>query len=231
MTLSLKLSSTALFKTRLCSFFCACALGLQAQTPIENANQSIQESVENTSFDLQDGIPVFFEDEFDDIGPQYLLKPGEKSHDWIRAVFDSQWLYTSNPTLASEESARGTDLFVFTSQVGVAPRPWKFKGDMDLLAGYRYQIFKYAFVSEDKLINGFEVSDNNFEAHTVFTDVKWKKDAWVAQAGIRWTRLDNSESRDGFYEEIVPTWIVSRAFNINPSTFANCSIRWRGLHY
>ncbi|MGB0372684.1 MAG: MtrB/PioB family outer membrane beta-barrel protein [Opitutales bacterium] len=204
---------------------------LHGQTPLESANESLDKSAATADFNSGvSEIPVFFEDEFEDLGPQYLLKPGKKPHDWFRAVFDSQWLYTSNPTLASDETAEPTDLFVFTGQFGVSPRTIKWLGgDLSSLTGYRYQIFKYAFATDDKLINGFLVSENNFTAHTLFSDVRWTRDQWVAQVGLRFTRLDNSTDPGGFYNELVPTWALSRSFNISQTT--QFSARYDGSLY
>lgn len=199
---------------------CAACTHLFAQTPIESANQNLNSAETWSSDSAQvDEIPLFFEDELDDIGPQYLLKPGIPPHDWIRAVIDSQWLYTSNPTLAADESAESTDLFVFTAQIAAAPRTKKWlDGDLDLIGGYRLQVFRYAAFTPDVEVNGLALSENNFDAHTLFANLSWARDAWVAQAGIRWTRLDNSDNPGGFYNEVVPTVRVSRSFSISQNT-------------
>lgn len=199
-----------------------------AQTPLDAANESIETDYTTDFYAGEDAqVPLFFEDEMEDIGPQYILKPGLPAHEWFRAVIDSQWLYTSNPTLASDETASSTDLFVFTGQFAVAPRSKDWQGGkIDSLTGYRYQLFRYAALTDDKLINTSPASENNFEAHTIFSDLKWTRDKWTAKAGLRFTRLDNSDNGGGFYTELVPSWLVSRNVTLNSTTLL--SLRYDG---
>lgn len=167
-----------------------------------------------------DQIPILFEDELEDIGPQYLLTPGQPAHDCFYALLDAQLLYVSNPTLAEDAIAEGTDLLVFTAQIETRTRFEEYFGGKALASlGMRYQVFRYGSLSDpDELIGGSPASDNDFEAATFYGYVKWIKDKWTVRFGLNWTQLDNDTSDSGFYKELSPNISVTRFFSLSNDT-------------
>ena len=193
------------------------------QTIMDTVNERVDEDDPASQFEKEvefgEVAPSLFEDEFDDIGPQYLLKPGVPQHDWFSALLDIQWFNSSNPTLAEKEDRQSADLFVLTAQLGVVtPSKNLFGGQWDTLSGIRYQKFDYGTISGDILIDGRRISESNFQANTVFSDVKWKRKSLKAQFGLRWTSLDNRSQGEGYYTEFVPNWSASRDFIIATNT-------------
>lgn len=208
-----------LFNRALCSvtlLLCLSGQALSAQNLLERGSED--RSMPEGSQQME--IPVFFEDEMDDIGPQYLLTPGTPPHDWFHAVLDGQILYVSNPTLADDDSANGTDLIVLTAQFEARSRGENLLGgEAFVSAGLRYQVFQYGSLSDpDELVDGLPVSANDFEAASVYGYIKWTRDKWDVRVGLNWSELYNDSSSGGFYKELFPSISVSRIVTLDEAT-------------
>jgi hypothetical protein len=190
------------------------ASSLSAQTVLDSANQALTEEDPASQFKSGQKAPVLFEDEFEDVGPQYLLVPGTPAHDWFRALLDFQWFNTTNPTLADDANRRSADLMVATAQFGaLTPSHSILQGEADLHAGYRYQYFEYGeLTGDDTLINGQPVRNSDFRAHSVFADGQWSSNDWKLDMGARYTELNNNTSGRNFYNEFAVSWGVSKDF-------------------
>lgn len=127
-------------------------------------------------------------------------------------------------TSAEKADRKSADLFVLTAQIGVVPPKKTLPGGQyELLTGLRYQLFDYGTLSGDVLINNRRISESHFQANTVFSDLKWKRDAWKAQFGLRWTSLDNSTVGSNLYNELVPNWSLSRDYILATNTMLTAS--------
>lgn len=189
------------------------ASSLTAQSIVDEANEAIEQDDPASQFTQGERAPLLYEGELEDVGPQYLLVPGQPQHNWFKTVIDLQWFNTTNPTLTTDSNKRSADLMIATAQFGLtSPEKPLWGGRARFDGGYRYQYFEYGEITGDVEINRQAVSQNDFKGHTVFTDGLWQKGNWSARAGIRFTRLDNNTSGDNFYNEVVPTWGVERSF-------------------
>lgn len=201
-----------------------CLSGMvSAQSVLETATERLDEADPQAQFQQKESsenvAPSLFEEEFDDIGPQYLLVSGTPKHKWFRALLDTQWLSTSNPTQAVSSSKHSVDLFVLTAQLGVVtPQRPLWGGECELLSGFRYQLFDYGTLTGDVLIDNRRISLSNFKANTWFSDLKWNRDQLKAQFGLRWTSLDNRSDGTNFYSEWSPNWSLSRDWMLATNT-------------
>lgn len=196
------------------------ALSVGAQSPLETAQSEIEKPDPASVFaDDLEQLPPLFEDETRDLGPQYLLLPGEPAHDWFSAIVDLQWLNTTNPTQDEDAASRSADLRILTGQFGLrTPEQTLFEGTWETLSGIRYQRFDYGNLSGDVEINGVPVSESDFEAVTLFTNLSWTRQNWSLRLGLRWTELENDQQGSGFYRETVPNWGLSRDFLLDANS-------------
>lgn len=204
---------------------------LLAQSPLENADANIEasESLFKTNEDGPTELPKFHEEEDVDLGPQYLLVPGTAAHKWFTAMVDFQWMRTTNPTLDTGSNSETSDLAVATGQLGViTPEKPLLGGNVSASGGARYQLFRYGTLDHTE-IAGAPVDQNDFEGYSLFSNLTWRKDDWQVGAGLRWTELDNDVQGDGFFEEFVPTWHVSRDLLLNADT--KLQVKYDGAYY
>lgn len=202
--------------------FLALAAPALAQTSPETVGEGLGETPSNATFpgDAQPDrkIPSVVDEEDEDLGPQYLLVPGTAAHQWFQAVADFQLLRSSNPTLDSASVREASDLAVATAQFLVqSPDKSILGGDANALVGLRHQVFRYSNL-DDTEINGLPVDRSDFEGTTFFSNLSWEKDNWQAGLGLRWTQLDSASQGSGFFEEVVPSWELSRDFYTSPNT-------------
>lgn len=197
---------------------------LTAQTIIEDANESLNQEDPIWAFQEGEEAPMLLEEEFEDVGPQYLLTPGSAAHEWFRAILDLQWFNSTNPTFTDDNSQESADVMVATAQIAaVSPEYAVLEGSAEIQGGYRYQLFEYGNLSGDEIINGQPVSQNDFRAHTLFVDSKWEKDDWRVTGGLRYTQLDNSLSGHDFYNEFVLSWGLARNFSLSSDALLTLS--------
>ena len=205
-----------------CLFFIlAMAPMSHGQTVLDTANEKLEDDTSNPFIGPQNEgtAPMLLEDEFEDIGPQYLLVPGKPIHNWFSGLLDIQWMNSSNPTQADDNRKKSADLRVLTAQVhAVTPEKNFAGGRFSALAGFRYQIFDYGTLSGDKNINGIPVSQNDFEAMTLFGHAKWNYEQWKLQLGLRWTQLNNDSGGSDFYHELVPSFSLGHEFVLSKNT-------------
>jgi len=198
--------------------------------PLEQANESLgAESSDSVFPSVKDEIPSFSDEETEDLGPQYLLVPGTPAHNWFQAVADFQLIRTSNRTLDDASTREASDLAVATAQFRAQTPDRSFLGgDLNASAGLRYQLFRYG-TFDDSTINGVPVDQNDFEGYSFFTNLAWQKGNWRAGLGLRWTGLDSDTQGSRFFEELVPSWELSRDFFSGPNT--RIRLKYEGAYY
>lgn len=204
-----------------------------AQSPLDTVNEALEYDQPTSAFTVEsngeEAVPSFADEENADVGPQYLLVPGAPAHDWFQAVADFQLIRSSNPTLDTNSTKEASDLAVATAQVVAQTPDHSFLGgSANASAGVRYQIFRYG-TFDDADIAGTPVDRNDFEGYSFFANLDWQKDNWRARLGLRWTGLDNDSEGSRFYEELVPTWELSRDFFAGRDT--RIRLKYDGAYY
>jgi len=175
---------------------------------IAETDRQYLESLERTG-----GIPYLYDGEFEDIGPQILLVPGSSKHLWFQALIDSQWLYNSNPTFTTSDQKVGADVWITTAELRVIAPAFEINafgesdGLLEFSAGGWAQTYVYGTLTgRDEIVQGIPMKDNDFTGITFFGELEYEQGPWFAGAGIRWTRLSNTNGSEGFYREWVPSW-------------------------
>jgi hypothetical protein len=216
-------------------FFFALLVVGQAQTLIDESTASLEAEDAPSVFEEEEQTyaqtpPMLYPGELEDLGPQYLLTPGTPAHDWLMALLDLLWLYSSNPTQAEGDSGRSADLRILTAQFGLqTPDKAVAGGQLAAQLGLRYQNFEYGRLSGDVLINGLPISNSDFDAGSVFSGAKWTRGPWQARAGLRWTTLNNDQEGSGYYSEWTPSLALSRHFSIGSN--ARLTVAYDGAYY
>ncbi len=200
-------------------------LAVVAQSPLEAIQEAFSNASPNSAFSVdpagEQALSSFFDEEDADVGPQYLLLSGTPAHEWFQALIDLQLLRSSNPTLDINSIKKASDLAVATFQITAQTPDRSFlSGNINATAGMRYQLFRYGTLM-DTDIAGFSVDRNDFEGYSFFTNLNWRKNNWSSSLGLRWTGLDNDLQGSRFFEELVPTWELSRDF------YTGLNTRWR----
>lgn len=176
-------------------------------------------------------IPYLYEGELEDVGPQFLLVPGRERHRWFQLVFDSQWFYNSNPTLADSANRIDTDVWVNTLELRAkSPKREIFGGEMELAGGAWAQSYFYGAVSgPTRQAGGLDINDFNFTGITFFSEADYQRGPSFAAAGLRWTRLSNTSGDNGFYREWVPSWRVGHRFSLSQRDLL--TVRYDGSYH
>lgn len=205
----------------------------QAQSLIDESNASLEADDAASVFAgevVDHAPPQLYPGELEDLGPQYLLTPGTPAHDWLMALLDLQWLNSTNPTQAEGNSGRSADLRILTAQFGLqTPDKAVAGGQLAAQLGLRYQNFAYGQLTGDVVINGLPVSSSDFDAGSVFSEVKWTSGPWQARAGLRWTTLNNDQNGSDYYNEWAPSLALSRHFSLGSNT--RLTLAYDGAYY
>lgn len=180
-----------------------------------DASRAAHEDRDFLRGDLADGrIPYLYEGELEDVGPQFLLLTEPPPHQWLRVILDSQWFYSSNPTLTGSADRIDADVWVNTIDLELrTPSVESFGGNLYWSGGGWAQSYHYGTLSgSGQRVGGLKLSDFNFTALTLFAAANYERGPWFGDFGIRWTRLSNTSGDDGFYREWVPNWRVGHRF-------------------
>jgi len=194
-----------------------------AQVAIDNVDSATRElERQRKARELQESreekVPELFEGEMEDLGPQYLLlrKPKWKHWDFYT---DLQWYYTSNATLA-ENQGKSSDVTAWTAQLVF--RPGKLEnfagGEAIPRFGGRLQTFRYGQVrGDDEVIRGVVIDFSDFNARTLFAEMQWRRGAWAATGGFRFSDLQSRSTDTSFYRENMLYWSASRTVELEPT--------------
>jgi hypothetical protein len=209
------------------SVFLALALGVaHAQTPgasqqVDNAQRQRQlQSIAGLP-DTTNTVPEFYEGETSDIGPQSVLQV-KRQRTYFQAFADEQFFYTDNAFLANH-GKQSASVLISTVQAALAPSPYELAGGLfSPRIGYQQEWFTYGLADSTTVLvypslQRVDISQFDFNAGTVFSDVAWSRQNWTFTAGCDYRRLLSSDNYDEFYHEFVPRWAVRRDFQLRDS--------------
>ena len=199
-----------------------------AQTPgairqVDSVQQRRQIEQTARSYEESGSAPELYPGESSDIGPQSILKLKPRKT-CVEAMADAQYFYTDNMFL-NEQGRQDSDVLVSTAQIALAPTPYDVGGgSLAPRLGYRHQWYDFGLASNTRLtvydfqahlFRGARLNEFDFNAQTIFTDGRWKRENWTIEAGFDFTRLMDTANYDQFYREFVPRWGVQRLFPLN----------------
>jgi len=181
----------------------------QLQKPLKPANTSGQ-------------VPMLYEGELEDLGPQYVLQPQDRPK-YFQVMSDLQLYHTNNAALAPGNKL-GTDVTVLTLQAAVqsTTAEWFDGWQTQASAGMRYQSYWYGIFSgrnqsTTQPPSFSAVSDLDFQIYSPFVALNFKKDPWYGALGLRYASFnnDNAVSNENFYSEWVPSGTFGYQWNID----------------
>jgi hypothetical protein len=201
-----------------------------AQTP--NASQQVdnaQHLRQLQSFtglpESTNAVPEFYEGETSDIGPQSVLQV-KRQRTYVQAFADEQFFYTDNAFLANQ-GKQSASVLISTVEAALAPSPYEVGGGLlSPRVGYQQEWFTYGLADSTTVLvyptfQRVNISQFDFNAGTVFSDVTWSRQNWTFTAGCDYRRLLSSENYDEFYHEFVPRWAVRRDFQLCDSVIVS----------
>lgn len=176
-------------------------------------------------------VPYLYDGELEDVGPQFLLRPGDRRHQWWRFLVDTQWFFNSNPTLADSSDRVETDVLINTVEFrGRSPAYETLGGRLELTGGAWIQNYFYGTASGPRRqAGGRDINDFNFTALTAFVSTDYSHGPWIGSLSLRWTRLSNVSGDDGFYREWAPSWQLGDRFAFGRDDLL--TIRYQGSYH
>jgi hypothetical protein len=158
-------------------------------------------------------VPELFADEYQDVGPQYLLT-GARARP-LELWSDFEVTRTSNATLVESDPTAST---LTSAQVGGTwhfPSRPRWGGQLAGETGFRLQTYRYGLFSDPKrVINFLEVDRNNFDLIGAHAGVSWRREGWLASAALRGASLRNRGNDRVFYQEAAFDWQVHRSWKV-----------------
>lgn len=203
----------------------ACAQTPNASQQVDNARQMRQLQSLNGLPDSTNAVPEFYEGETSDIGPQSVLQV-KRQRTYVQAFADEQFFYTDNVFLSSH-GQQAASVLISTVQAALAPSPYAFGGGLlSPRLGYQQEWFNYGLADSTTVLvyptfQRVDISQFDFNAGTVFSDVSWSRHNWTFTAGGDYRRLLSTENYDEFYHEFVPRWAVRRDFQLCDSVIVS----------
>jgi hypothetical protein len=192
------------------SLIFACIFSLRAQPAavqqLENTQQARQQQTLLPGLTAGTNAPELYAGENTDVGPQRILRLNPRPT-YFDVLLDSQVFYTDNANFEDSLYKIHSVIFVNTVQALFAPPPIPLgPGKFEPTLGAASQWYNY----ENNAVSPFD-----FEAQTLFFNVKYTLDKWQFGAGLNYTRLVNQSAYDQTYSELMPTLGVQRVFAIN----------------
>jgi hypothetical protein len=158
-------------------------------------------------------VPELFADEYQDVGPQYLLtgarlRPLELWSEFEVTRTSNATLVETDPTASTLTSAQAGGTWHF------APRS-RWGGQLAFETGFRLQTYRYGLFSDPKrVINFLEIDRNNFDLIGAHVGASWRRDGWLAVAALRGASLRNRGNDRVFYQEAALDWQVYRTWKV-----------------
>ncbi|MEJ0088171.1 MAG: hypothetical protein WDM80_00210 [Limisphaerales bacterium] len=118
-------------------------------------------------------------------------------------------------------------MLISTVQAALAPSPYDFAGGLlSLRLGYQQQWFSYGLADSDTVLvypsfQRVDISQFDFNAGTVFSDLSWSRHNWTFTIGGDYRRLLSSQNYDEFYHEFVPRWSIRHDFQLCDSVIVS----------
>lgn len=174
-------------------------------------------------------VPELFADEYQDVGPQYLLtgvrlRPLEVWSEFEVTRTSNATLVESNPTASTITSAQAGGTWHF------APRA-RWGGQLEFETGFRVQTYRYGLLSDPKRqINFLEIDRNDFDLIGAHVGASWRRDGWLALTTLRGASLRNRGNDRVFYQEAALDWQLYRTWRIGTrgalTAGADGAVRW-----
>ncbi len=168
---------------------------------------------------LEGFAPEMFAGEFEDVGPQSILKINRKQRRrYFSASADSQLFYTSNTALT--ENGDDSTLLTHTVVMALAPDPYPFQdGTISPRLGFRHQFFNYGLVG-----SGPATGVVDFDSQAIFGDIQYNfKESWSTVFGLEYVRLVDHfptfSSYREFYRDWTPRFELTKYANLNETRF------------
>jgi len=186
-----------------------------------------QQDLTNTSDDVSPEVgewrkstaPYFFEEEIEDVGPQYLLSAAQK-----RTVFrfsgDFQTYFTSNANLTNN-GAVNSSISVGTIQPEFLPFETNIdEGLVSTRVGVRFQWYRYGiYGNQDKQVfPNYPVSNNDFDSISPYAEANYRNGGWYGAIGFEYTQLENQFADRIFYKESAPYWAGGYTLEVTPQS-------------
>jgi hypothetical protein len=167
----------------------------------------------------QGKVPMLYEGELEDLGPQYLLVQKPK-HKWFTASLDWQTYYTNNAALAPNNRG-ASDISVVTAQLMAQAVAYNI-GDLQVQprAGFRYQAYWYGVLSgRGHLVGGVPVKYSDFMTYTPFVEALYQYGNFLGSTGVRYSAFTNDTkiSQGTFYQEWAPYWLFGYQWQVTKS--------------
>ena len=102
---------------------------------------------------------------------------------------------------------------------------------MRLAVGYRHQWYNFGLDGNTKFFAPFpqHLHDLDFNAQTVFTDLRWARGKWVAGIGADYVRLMTTSNYREFYQEFAPRWTLQ--YVVPMGADANLTLVYEGNYH
>ena len=203
------------------SLLIICGSPLSAQTVVDQVDQ-MQRRSELSRPQFRAGettqAPLLFEDELEDIGPQFLLLESAR-HKPSRIVSDLQFAVTSNATLNEENPESSTVAILMNEYTfSLEPEDWR-NGKLGLVGGIRHFIYRYGLPNSDnKLIDETPVDTNDFDAIQPFASITHVRGKNTIALEIHYLEMKSRSTDATIYREAVPALRVSRALGVQQSS-------------
>jgi hypothetical protein len=175
-----------------------------------------------TQFNDGDSAPQLYEGEDTDVGPQSVVrvKPRktlfEVSGDVQLFRTDNLFLTDKDPFGSGERDKVDAIVMVTKAEIALAPTPYPIAGgNLAPRLGYRHQWFDFGLDDERLRDSHLNLSSFNFNAQTLFADIRWSRDNWIFEGGVDGMRLMTSNGYDEFYKEVLPHVGVRRIIPLN----------------
>lgn len=175
----------------------------------------------------QEEAPSLYQDEFDDVGRQFLVKVKPR-RTWVEARVDSQFYYTSNFGYTEPDTDPDpidTSVLLSTAEFAISPTFDLGGGKLNPRLGYRHQWYNYDIVENNIDIDGLGFGLNNFDfdIQTVFAEARYTfpDQEWYCFIGAEWNRYLSHEQPvndyDEFYKEFLPYLGIQKSFPLGES--------------
>lgn len=156
-----------------------------------------------------DSAPELYPGEDRDVGPQTVLQIKPR-RELFEATVDSQYFHTDN-VLLQDHARYSTTVLVSMAQFAVAPTPYDlWGGQFAPSVGYSHQWFDYGLGDKVSTPYFHDVDTLDFNAQTMFADLRWLRAGWSIEAGFDYLRLMSTSDYRRFYEEAEPFVGASR---------------------
>jgi hypothetical protein len=208
------MKSTRAFLAAAAAFITATIASAQPSA-IQQLQNSQQLQFQTTPPELRPGTnaPELYQGENEDIGPQKILRIGNKAkaprRQWLEGQADSQIFYSDNANFSGSDHRIGSWVFVNTAQATIAPDPFD--------AGAGKFAPSFGFLSQWYNYSSGRMHELDFNAQTAFANLRYLRGNWQFAVGGNFTRLLSQDDYEETYREWLPNMSIQRVLTVNDS--------------